>query len=136
MTDAIGTRPALAPEIVELPERHAAAVGIDGRVEELPGLMAEAFGLTATAITGSGAVIAGPPFARYHGFGERVQAEVGFPFTGPLVTTDRVRESILPGGRLVTTTHVGPYEEIAGAWERAMAWMREHGLTATAAPWE
>ena len=136
MTDAIGTRPGLAPEIVDLPERHAAVVGIDGRVEELPRLIGEAFGLTAQAITGSGAVIAGPPFARYHGFGERVQAEVGFPFTGSLVPTDRVRESILPGGRLVTTTHVGPYEEIAGAWERAAAWMREHELKATGAPWE
>jgi effector-binding domain-containing protein len=136
MTDAIGTRPALTPEIVELPERHAAVVGIDGPVEDMPRLMGEAFGLTAQAITGSGAVIAGPPFARYHGFGERIQAEVGFPFTGSLVTTDRVKESILPGGRLVTSTHVGPYEEIAGAWDRAAAWMREHELKATGAPWE
>jgi effector-binding domain-containing protein len=136
MTDAIGTRPALTPEIVELPERHAAVVGIDGRVSELPQLMGEAFGLTAQAIRASGAVIAGPPIARYHGFGVRVQADVGFPFIGSVAATDRVRESTLPGGRLVTTTHVGPYEEIGEAWDRATAWMREHALRASGPPWE
>jgi effector-binding domain-containing protein len=136
MTDAIGTRQVKTPEIVDLPERHAAVIGIDGRVDELPRLMGEAFGLTAQAIGESGAVIAGPPFARYHGFGERIQAEVGFPFSGKLVPSDRVRETTLPGGRLVTTTHVGPYEELAQAWDRAAAWMREHALTTTSAPWE
>jgi len=136
MTDAIGTRHATTPEIVELPERHAAVVGIDGRVDELPRLMGEAFGLSAETIGESGAVIAGPPFARYYGFGERIQAEAGFPFSGTLVPTDRVRETILPGGRLVTTTHVGSYEELTQAWDRAAAWMREHALTSTGAPWE
>jgi effector-binding domain-containing protein len=136
MTDAIGTRQVKTPEIVDLPERHAAVIGIDGRVDELPRLMGEAFRLTAQAIGDSGAVIAGPPFARYHGFGERIQAEVGFPFSGKLVPSDRVRETTLPGGRLVTTAHVGPYEELAQAWDRAAAWMREHALTTTSAPWE
>ncbi|HEX9551029.1 MAG TPA: GyrI-like domain-containing protein [Candidatus Limnocylindrales bacterium] len=136
MTDAVGTRHATTPEIVELPERHAAVVGIDGRLDELPRLMGEAFGLSAETIGESGAVIAGPPFARYYGFGERIQAEAGFPFSGTLVPTDRVRETILPGGRLVTTTHVGSYEELTQAWDRAAAWMREHALTSTGAPWE
>jgi effector-binding domain-containing protein len=136
MTDAIGTRHATTPEIVELPERHAAVVGIDGRVDELPSLMGEAFGITAQTIGESGAVIAGPPFARYYGFGERIQAEAGFPFSGTLVPTDHVKETILPGGRLVTTTHVGSYEELAQAWDRAAAWMREHALTSSGAPWE
>jgi effector-binding domain-containing protein len=136
MTDAIGTRQVTTPEIIELPERHAAVVGIDGRVDELPRLMGEAFGITAETIGESGAVIAGPPFARYYGFGERIQAEAGFPFSGTLVPTDRVKETILPGGRLVTTTHVGSYEELAQAWDRAAAWMREHALTSTGAAWE
>jgi len=136
MTDATGTRPVTTPVIVELPERHAATVWVDGRVDELPRLIGEAFGLTAEAIGASGAVIAGPPFARYHSFGERIRADVGFPFTGSLVATDRVHETTLPGGRLVTTTHVGAYDEVGLAWDRAAAWMREQALHASGAPWE
>jgi len=41
MTDATGTRPVTTPVIVELPERHAATVWVDGRVDELPRLIGE-----------------------------------------------------------------------------------------------
>jgi len=57
-------------------------------------------------------------------------------FSGTLVPTDRVHETTLPGGRLVTTTHSGPYGTIGDAWERAATWMDEHELKATGAPWE
>lgn len=126
----------LTPEIVELPERRAAVVRIEGRVEELPRLIGEAFSLTAAAIGESGAVIAGHPFARYFGFGERIVADVGFPISGSLVPADRVHEVTLPGGRLVTVTHVGPCDEVGAAWRRTTTWLREHDLEANGAPWE
>ncbi|HEX5588689.1 MAG TPA: GyrI-like domain-containing protein [Candidatus Limnocylindrales bacterium] len=136
MGDAIGTRPPTTPVVVELPEQYAAVVFIDGAVDELPKLMGEAFRLTAEAIAASGAQIAGHPFARYVGFGQRVQAEVGFPYVGRLTATDRVHDAILPAGRAVTTRHVGAYDTIAGAWNRAAAWMREHELVPSGPAWE
>ena len=136
MRDMTATLTASTPRIVELSERQAAVVGIDGTTAELPALIGEAFDLTSTAIRESGAAFAGPPFARYHAFGERISAEVGFPFTGTLHETDRVRVSSLPGGRAVETTHIGPYEAIGDSWERARAWLGEHELVPAAAPWE
>lgn len=136
MTDTIGSRSAKTPEIVELVERPAAVVRIDARVEELPRLIGEAFGLTASAIAQSGATIAGHPFARYLSFGDRIEAEVGFPFAGTLVATDRVVLSTLPGGRAVTATHIGAYDAIAQTWDRAMAWMGEHQLEGAGPAWE
>lgn len=136
MTESIGTRPPRTPEIVERPEQHAAIVLIGGRTEELSHLFGEAFAETARVIGASGAAIAGPPLARYRLFGERIEAEAGFPFTGTLRPTDRVQEAILPGGRTVTTTHVGPYSELARAWDRTQAWMREHDLKASGPAWE
>jgi effector-binding domain-containing protein len=136
MTDPIGPGPAKSPEIVELVERPAAVVRIGATLAELPGLIGEAFGLSAQAIAVSGAVIAGHPFARYLSFGERIEAEAGFPFAGTLVPTDRVEQIILPGGRAVTATHVGPYDEIGPAWERTAAWLGEHHLEGAGPPWE
>lgn len=136
MRDMTATVAASTPRIVELSELQAAIVGIDGTPAELPNLIGEAFDLTSKAIRESGAGFAGPPFTRYYTFGERISAEVGFPFTGRLRETDRVRISSLPGGRAVTTTHVGPYEAIADAWDRVRAWLGEHELVSTEAPWE
>jgi effector-binding domain-containing protein len=136
MTDTIGTRPATVPEIVELAERPAAVVRVDAALAELPRVLGEAFGLVARTIADSGATIAGHPFVRYLSFGERIDAEVGFPFAGTLVPTDRVAQTMLPGGRAVTTTHVGPYDEIATAWERTVAWMGEQQLECAGSAWE
>jgi effector-binding domain-containing protein len=73
---------------------------------------------------------------RYFEFGERIKAEAGFPFSGTLVATDRVCQSMLPGGRAVTTTYVGPYDGIGAAWERVTTWLAEHELDRRDAPWE
>jgi effector-binding domain-containing protein len=136
MRDMSTTLEAGTPGIVELPERQVAIVRIDGTTAELPGLIGDAFNLTSRAISNSGAAFAGPPFARYYTFGERISAEAGFPFTGTLDETDRVRISSLPGGRAVTTTHAGAYEAIGEAWDRARAWLGEHDLAPAGAPWE
>jgi effector-binding domain-containing protein len=130
------TLSAATPTIVELPGRQTAIVRVDGSAADLPKLCGEAFALTAQAIEGAGARIVAEPFARYFGFGERISAEVGFPFTGTVLPTDRVRLSTLPGGRAVTLTHVGSYDELGGAWERGQRWLSGQGLTLMGAPWE
>lgn len=136
MTGAIGTRPAPTPTIIELPDRRAAVVRIAGPVADMPRMMGEAFDLTMRAITASGAAFAGHPFARYLEFGGRVVAEAGFPFSGTVSAGDRVYVTELPGGRAVTATYVGPYDEIGDAWEAIARWMKEHGLESSAPPWE
>jgi effector-binding domain-containing protein len=122
--------------LVELPAQRAAVVRIEGAVADLPQLMGGAFGATAAAIGAAGAEFAGPPFTRYTAFGARIKADAGFPFAGELEPSGDVRIDELPGGRAVTTRHVGPYDTIAKAWDRASAWMRDHGLVPTGAPWE
>jgi effector-binding domain-containing protein len=136
MTEAVGVRPIRTPVIVELRELPAAAVRIEAPLSEFPAAVGEAFALAARAIEESGAIIAGHPFVQYVTFGERIGGLAGFPFAGSVVPTDRVIITSLPGGRAVTTTHVGPYDTLDTTWDRARAWMSEQGLICTAAPWE
>ena len=136
MTGARSTVAAVEPTIVELPARHVAVIRIEGPVGDLPRMMGDAFDVTMRAVTSAGATFAGHPFARYLGFGERIVAEVGFPFSGTVTPTAPVYLSELPGGRTVMATHVGPYDAIGEAWEAIGTWMREHGLQSIAPPWE
>jgi len=136
MCDTTPTIDAPAPHIVELPERQAAVVRIEGTTAELPALMGEAFELTSKAIEASGAEFTGEPFARYHAFGARISAEAGFPFRGTLQQTERVYASTLPGGRAVTTTHTGSYDNLDVAWDRGQAFIQEQGLLQSGTPWE
>ncbi len=122
--------------VVELVERPAIVVRVSGTTAEMPRLFGEAFGRTADAIGRAGAAFAGPPFARYLSFGERIEAEMGFPFQGSVEPGEGMTLITLPAGRAVTTRHVGQYDEIGRAWERSSAWMRGFGVEPTGAPWE
>jgi effector-binding domain-containing protein len=128
--------PVDAVRIVDLIPFSAAVVRVSGPTAELPHMFADAFAATARAITTSRGRMDGPPFARYLGFGPRVQAEVGFPFVGRLVEDGHVYRTELPGGRAVTATHVGPYETIGTTWDATRAWIDEQGLEVVGPAWE
>lgn len=128
--------PAVHPEIVQLERKRAAVMHVVGQPAEIPRLLGEAFEATMQQVSISGGQVVGPPFARYGGFGPQIDAEVGFPYAGALVETDRVHDVELPGGRAVLATHVGPYADIGAAWARIQAWIGEQGLEPASAPWE
>ncbi len=80
---------------------------------------------------------AGPPFTRYHDYADgRVDLEAGIPVESPLPEGGRVRAGELPGGRVVTTVHVGPYEKLPEAHDALHVWMREHGHAPDGPQWE
>lgn len=79
----------------------------------------------------------GAPYTRYWSMpAEEVDIEVGFPVPRPLPVTDTIKAGKLPGGRVVSTWHVGPYHTLGESYQRAMAWMGENGLRGRGAPWE
>ena len=138
MTELAEGRPGTSVDVVlcELPPRQAAIVRISGTVPDLPALMDRAFSLTSKAIASAGARMSGHPFARYTAFGEHIEAAVGFPFVGDLQPADGIEITELPGGRTAMARHIGPYDEIGMAWQRATAYMKERDLTPTGPAWE
>lgn len=62
---------------------------------------------------------AGPPFVRYHTFGDGVtDVEIGVPVADAVVGEGRVVATELSGGRAVTTVHLGAHDRLAEAYER------------------
>ena len=61
-----------------------------------------------------------------------VGAEVSEPFAG----NDRVHCSQLPAGRVVTTTHFGPYGRLGDAHSEIRQWCSEHGHRLSSICWE
>ena len=133
---AMITAPTRTPEVVELEPRQAAVTRVAGERSEIAALLRDAFELTMDQVASSGGQVAGPPFARYLAFGERIEAEVGFPYIGEITPTELVHEATLPGGRAVMLTYVGSYEGIGEVWNGIGQWMTKHGFVTASAPWE
>ena len=80
---------------------------------------------------------AGPPFVRYHTFGEtETDFELGIPVVEPIAGEGRIAGGELPGGPAATTWHIGPHDTLGDAYARIAAWLKGHGREPAGAAWE
>jgi effector-binding domain-containing protein len=62
--------------------------------------------------------------------------EVGAELSEPFAGNDRIHCSQLPAGRVVTTTHFGPYARLSEAHAAVRRWCAENGHRLTGISWE
>jgi effector-binding domain-containing protein len=80
---------------------------------------------------------AGPPFVRYHTFGEtQAHLETGIPVAEAVVGEGRVAAGELPGGAAITTWHLGSHDGLADAYGRLGSWLQANRREADGAAWE
>jgi len=90
-----------------------------------------AFGEIMACGQAAGATYAGPPFVLYpERFDESTEGEivVCMPVAPGAAGAGRVSLEEIPGGRVASTMHVGPYHDISPAYEALMAAMTAEGL--------
>ena len=117
--------------------RAAAGIRSEVPMAELRGVFDRGFPAVAHAVEVQGIGIVGPPFGYYPRMpAATVEVVVGFPVAAPITADDQVEPFELPGGRVVTGTHVGPYEALEETYEELMAWTAAEGLTLAEGMWE
>ena len=129
-------RPPAVPEIHRLAMRETAVIAVDVAQDELPGAIGAAIGEVETAMREAGVGLAGPPFARYLAFEPRIRAEIGFPVQRPAPHVGRVFPGRLPGGRVASVVHIGPYDGLERTYGLMHRWLAEMGLAPNGPIWE
>jgi effector-binding domain-containing protein len=80
---------------------------------------------------------AGPPFVRYHTFGEiETDMELGVPVPAPIAGEGRIVAGTLAGGPACASWHVGPHERLGEAYARIAHWLQAHNREADGPPLE
>jgi effector-binding domain-containing protein len=106
-------------------------------VPEIGPFVGRAYRDVASYLERKGAGPAGPPFARYHRVADdQFEVEAGFPASTPVAGEGDVEPSDLPAGPAAVTLYVGPYDEIAPAYDALTTWIAEHGGEPSGDPWE
>jgi effector-binding domain-containing protein len=112
------------PEVTQLAPGPAIAIRAQVAIAELPKFFADAFHELAER---AGDTVAGPPFARYHHFGDHeVDVEAILPLTSAISGAGRVNAIELAGGPAVQIRHVGPYEQLATTYTELEHWIEDH----------
>ncbi len=117
-------------------EQPAAVVRGHVDVEELPAFLGGAFGEVGAALGAQRLVPAGPPFGRYRIVDGGFDVEAGFPASSAVAATGRVEPTVLPGGPVATTMHVGSYDGVSAAYAAVQEWVGSSGYVVAGDPWE
>lgn len=105
--------------------------------EKLGEVMGELFGEVAAYIAEQGVGPMGAPFSIYHSIlADEVELESGLPVAEALASKGRIEAGELPGGRVVITSHYGPYETLPRTHMDLYNWMMEQGLEVRGPFWE
>lgn len=132
-------------EIRELTPQPAAAVRLQVETGRLAELFDEHLPNIAHRLADMGVEPAGPPYARYHEFGEeRVDVEIGIPVASPVPNVPALADARpgemgsaeLPGGRVAITVHRGPYDGLSSTYHQLHEWIHGQGADEGAGPWE
>lgn len=121
----------------DLQEQQVACMRARISPDEISTFLATAFTKVPRTIAQQGLRPNGPPYARYrfHDDGS-IDVDAGFPISGHLARTADVEPGTLPGGRVVTTVHVGAYDQVGNAYEALETHLSKNGLEPAGVAWE
>jgi effector-binding domain-containing protein len=116
------------------PERPTAVVAASTTWDAFPELWRRLLDEVWSVVRSAGGITPGRNVMLYHD--DVPNVEVGVEVRGGFSTVGRVVPSTLPGGRVVTTTHRGRYEELGAAHRAVIDACDERGLERLGARWE
>jgi len=124
-------------KVLELKPQIAAVKKGQVAFDQLPAFFSGAFQAVMAAVERQGLLVAGPPFAYYPAAPTSVVTlEAGFPTSATIESAGGVVAFELPGGKAISTVHVGPYEAMEETYTRMQHWMVGHGYEPSPGMWE
>ena len=116
------------PKIVEREATHYAAVAAAVSIpfgEAIGPLMDEAAGY----LSGAGVKDFGPAVFKYDVIDmPRLEMQFGFLTPKTVAGNARVKPGVLPAGKYVTVTYIGPYDDLESATAVVIGWARLRGI--------
>jgi effector-binding domain-containing protein len=123
-------------QVVERKAQPVASIRTRCKPAEISATLAILLPEVMAHLNATGAKITGPPFSRYHAFGDEIDIEAGIPVARAIEEKGRVKNSELPGGKAVTAWHIGPYEKLSEAHQGLMGYVAEKQMKVKGGPWE
>jgi effector-binding domain-containing protein len=115
----------------------AAVVRDEVPMQEIRTVFDRGFGEVMRVAEAQGVAITGPPFGFYPRTPtDTVEVAVGFPVAAPVSADGDVTPFELPGGRVVTGVHVGPYESLGASYGELTEWAASNGHSLAGHMWE
>jgi effector-binding domain-containing protein len=128
--------------IREIKEHPTLTIRENTNLASIPEKMGKIFSEILAFMSEKGITPAGAPFAYWHSMNPEsiskgvFDMECGFPVNSPLEGEGQIERSKLPGGKVITSMHIGPYDTLAETYEEVLSWIKERGYQVDDDMWE
>jgi effector-binding domain-containing protein len=111
-------------ELVNRSTQPTLAIRTRAAVQNLPQVMGQAYGAIMQYAGQLGVQPCGAPFVAYFNMDmQDLDIAIGFPFAQELTGHGEIQAGEIPGGKAVTCMHIGPYDQVGGAYEAVQKWL-------------
>jgi effector-binding domain-containing protein len=115
-------------EIQQLRRQPVVSVRQTIRIADLTRAQGESLHLLWRLLRDRGVTPAGPPFVRYHTFGDtETDVETGVPVADQIAGEGPVTAGELPAGPAAVTEHLGAHDKLGEAYQRIEQWLSGNG---------
>lgn len=114
-------------QLIDRSAQPVASVRTHAPMENISQVLGQAYGAVAQYLGQIGQHPIGEPFTAYYNKDmTNLDLEIGFPVAKAIPGKDSVQPGEIPGGKVVTCMHIGPYDKIAAAYEAMDKWMKDN----------
>jgi effector-binding domain-containing protein len=124
-------------ELLERPAQPVLSIRTHAAVQNLTQVLGQSYGAIAQYLGQMGQQPAGAPFVAYYNMDmQNLDLEIGFPVAGQVSGQGEIQVSEIPGGKLLTCLHIGPYDKSTAAYEAMQQWLDANACEATGVAYE
>jgi len=129
-------------KIKEISEQPTITIRENATMASIPVRIGKIYSEIITFMSKKGIAPAGAPFAYWHNMNSEsmnkgvFDMECGFPIGAPVEGEGQIKASKLPGGKVATAMHIGPYETLVETYEAMQSWTKEKGYQVEDDMWE
>ncbi len=106
-------------------------------VQDLPQALGKAYGDIAQYLGQMGEQPGGPPYAAYYNMDmQNLDVEMGFLVSKKLPGKGEIQSTEIPGGKLASCIHIGPYSDAAPAYEALTQHVKDNGYEPSGVAYE
>ncbi len=119
-------------EIKETQEQQTIVVRTTTSLEGIPATLGSIYGELMEYLQRNGLTITGYPFVLYHNADmAALDIEAGFPVGTVVSGEGRVQPGSIPGGKVLSAIHIGPYSTLEKTYTPVMEHIKKEGLQVT-----
>lgn len=120
---------ALKNEVKQQQAMPAVSIRTTTSISNLPATIGQSYEAIGKHLVENGVHPCGAPFAIYYNMDiNDLDVEMGFPVSSKISEKGKIKNSVIPQGKVLSFTHVGPYTNLESAYNEAFEWIKANNI--------